>query len=115
LDESTQTCLVCRFSGKVTGQEYQQFLNAVDERLKASDTINLVVLLGTLEFSDDFSAAKQDFKFATQEYKHVRRAAYVGDKMWIDWFTRLIGPFTHAEERHFDDAELDAAFEWADE
>ena len=115
LEESTHTCLVSRFSGKVTSAEYKQFQDAVDERLKTSQNINLVVLLSNFEFYGDLSAAGKDFKFAFDEYKHIRRAAFVGDQMWIDWFTRLIGPFTRAEEKHFPDGELEAAFEWASE
>lgn len=115
LDESTQTCLVCRISGKVTSEEYQQFQEAVNERIKTNHKINLVVLLSNFEFYGDISAARMDLKFAFDEYKHIRRAAFVGDQMWIDWFTRLIGPFTRAEERHFPDGELEAAFDWASE
>ena len=33
LDESTDTCLVVHSSGKVTGDKYQKFLNAVNDRL----------------------------------------------------------------------------------
>jgi hypothetical protein len=115
LDESTHTCLVCRFRDKVTSDEYQQFLDAVNERINTSQKINLVVLLSNFDFYGDFSSARKDFKFAFDEYKHIRRAAFVGDQMWIDWFTRLIGPFTRAEEKHFADGELEAAFEWASE
>ena len=115
LEESTHTCLVSRFSGKVTREEYQRFQDAVDERLKTSQKINLVVLLSNFEFYGDLSAAGKDIKFAFGEYKHIRRAAFVADQMWIDWFTHLIGPFTRAEEKHFPDGELEAAFEWASE
>jgi len=113
LGQSTETCLVIRFSGKVTGEEYQQFLNAVDERLKAGEKISLVLVLSGFEFYGDLEAAKQDFKFGFGEYKQIHRVALVGDQKWISWFTRLIGPFTHAEEKHFPEGQLDAACQWA--
>ncbi len=53
------------------------------------------------EFYGDFEAAKKDFKFGFGEYKHIHRVAFVGDQKWIAWFTRFIGPFTRAEEKHF--------------
>ena len=115
LEESTHTCLISRFSDKVTSEEYKQFQEAVDARLKTSENINLVVLLSNFEFYGDLSAAGKDFKFAFDEFKHIRRAAFVGVQMWIDWFTRLMGPFTRADEKHFPDGELEAAFEWASE
>lgn len=113
LDQSTESCLAARFSGKVTGDEYQQFLDAVDERLKTSDKINLALVLTGFEFYGDFAAAKKDLQFGLKEYKHIHRAALVGDQKWIEWFTRLMGPFTRAEEKHYPEDQLDAAISWA--
>jgi len=42
LSQSSATCLAVRFSGKVTGQEYQRFLDAIEERLKTSEKVSLV-------------------------------------------------------------------------
>jgi hypothetical protein len=113
LNQSTETCLVVHFSGKVTGQEYQQFLDAIDERLGRGGEISLVAGLKGFSFYGDFEAAKKDFKFGFGEYKHIHRAAFVGDQKWIEWFTRLIAPFTRAEEKHFDEGQLEEAIRWA--
>lgn len=113
LERSTESCLVARFSGKVTGDEYQQFLEAVDEHLITRDEISLVLVLTGFEFYGDFAAAKKDMQFGLKEYKHIHRAALVGDQKWIEWFTRLMGPFTRAEEKHYPEDQLDAAFGWA--
>jgi SpoIIAA-like len=113
LPQSTETCLAVRFSGKVTGQEYQQFLDAIEGRLKTSDKISLVCELVGFDFYGDFESAKKDFKFGFGEYKHIHRAAFVGDQKWIEWFTRLVGPFTRAEEKHFPADQFEAAFRWA--
>ncbi len=32
--QSSETCLAVRFSGKVTGQDYQQFLEAIEAAFK---------------------------------------------------------------------------------
>jgi hypothetical protein len=56
-----------------------------------------------------FEAAKMDLKFGFGEYKHIRRAAFVGDQKWLTWFTRFVGPFTRAEEKHFSAGQLEAA------
>ena len=42
-----------------------------------------------------------------------RRAAYVGDQKWAEWFVKLIGPFTRAEERSFHPEQLNEAVQWA--
>lgn len=113
LEQSTQSCLAVHFSGKLTGQEYQQFLDALSELLKTGSQVSLVVEFVGFEFYGDLEAAKKDLKFGFGEYKHIYRAAFVGDQKWIEWFTRLAGPFTHAEEKHFPAGQLEAACEWA--
>jgi hypothetical protein len=113
LPQSTGTCLAVRFNGKVTGQEYQQFLDAIDARLKICEKVSLVCELVGFDFYGDFESAKKDLKFGFGEYKHIRKAAFVGDQKWIEWFTRFIGPFTRAEEKHFPAGQFEAAFSWA--
>jgi hypothetical protein len=113
LEQSTQSCLAVHFSGKVTGHQYQQFLDALAARLQTGGQVSLVLELTGFEFYGDFEAAKKDFKFGFGEYKHIHRAAFVGDQKWIVWFTRLVGAFTLAEEKHFASDQFDVAFSWA--
>jgi hypothetical protein len=113
LDRSTEDCLVVHFSGKVTGQEYQQFLDALGQRFKTAEKVNLVLELSGFEFYGDFDSAKKDFKFGFGDYKRIHRAAFVGDQKWLEWFARLIGPFTRAEEKHFPEDQKEAAYAWA--
>ena len=113
LPQSSETCLAVHFSDKVTGQEYQQFLDAIGERLKTGEKISLVCEFIDFDFYGDFESAKKDIKFGFGEYKRIHRAAFIGDQKWVEWFTRLIGPLTRAEEKHFPAGEFDAAFRWA--
>jgi SpoIIAA-like len=113
LQQSTQNCLAIHFSGKLTGPEYQQFIDALVERLKTGSQVSLVMNLVDFDFYGDFAAAKADLKFAFGEYNHIHRAAFVGDQKWLDWFTRFIDPFTRAEEKHFPADQLEAALDWA--
>lgn len=113
LPQSTSGCLAVHFSGKVTGDEYQQFLDALGKRLGTAEKVSLVLVLSGFEFYDDFETAKKDFKFGFGDYKRIHRAAFVGNQKWIEWFARLIGPFTRAEEKHFPEGQIEAAFAWA--
>ena len=113
LNQSTESCLVVHFSGKVTGEEYQKFIDALAEKFSASEKVNLVLELTGFKFYDDFESAKKDFKFVVGEYKRIHRAAFVGDRKWMEWFTRLISPFTRAEEKYFAEDQGAAAFTWA--
>ena len=113
LEESTASCLVVHFSGKVTSGQYQKFLNALAERINTYENASLVLELSGFEFYGDFEAARKDLKFGFGDYKQIHRAAFVGNKKWIEWFTRLIGPFTKTEEKYFPEARLEEAFAWA--
>ena len=113
LHQSTGSCLTVQLSGKVTGEEYQQFLDAVESHLQTGDQVNLVMALAEFEFYGDFDSAKKDLKFGFGEYKLIHRVALVGDQKWLGWFTRLIGPFTRTEEKHFPASQFDAAISWA--
>ena len=113
LDESTETCLVVYFSGKVTPDKYQKFLNVVNDRLKTHGKVSLVLELSDLEFYGDFEAARKDFKIGFGDYKRIHRAAFVSDKKWIQWFTKLVGPFTRTEEKYFREGQFEEAYAWA--
>jgi hypothetical protein len=113
LAQSTAACLVVHFGGKVTGSKYQQILDTLGERLKAGEKVSIVVLLSGLEFFDDLSAFRKDIEFSFGEYKHIHQAAFIGDQKWIEWFTRLISPFTKTEEKYFPESEIEAAYQWA--
>jgi hypothetical protein len=113
LPQSTSGCLAVHFSGKVNCDEYQQFLDALGKRLGTAEKVSLVLELSGFEFYGDFESARKDFKFGFGDYKRIHRAAFVGNQKWIEWFARLIGPFTRAEEKHFPEGQIEAAFAWA--
>ncbi len=113
LEQTADTCVVARFSSKVTGDEYKLFLEAVDSRLKDHDQINLVADLPEFTFYGDFEAFKEDWHFGIHEYRKIRRAAFVGDQKWIDVFIKLAEPFSRAEDKRFPAGQIDAACAWA--
>jgi stage II sporulation SpoAA-like protein len=113
LDETTESCLVVHFSGKVTADKYQRFLNAVNDRLRTHEKVSLVLELSNFEFYGDFETGKKDFKFGFGDYNGIHRVAFVGNKKWIEWFTRLVGPFTRTEEKYFVEGRFEEAYAWA--
>ncbi len=113
LDKTTDTCVVARFGGKVSGKEYNMFLDAVDKRLQGRETVNMVADLSGFEFYGDFEAFKEDWHFGTHEYRKVGRAAFVGDQKWIGWFIKMTEHIYRAEEKHFPAGQLEEACAWA--
>jgi hypothetical protein len=61
----------------------------------------------------DLVVVKKDFKFGFGEYKSIHRAAFVSDKKWVKWITRLMDPFTRAEEKYFPEDQIESALTWA--
>lgn len=113
VQQSNPKVLVTHFSGKITGDEYQKFVDAVEERLKAGNEVDLVVDLTGVEFYGDFSAVKKDVKFTTGDYKKIRKTAMVGDQKWINWYTKTLGHLTPTEEKHFPAGQAQQAIDWA--
>ena len=114
LPENTPTCFVVKFSGKLHGAEYRELIGKAESAIQAHGSINLVMIMEALEFPE-WDAIKADTHFGLKDYRHVRRAAYVGDQKWAEWFVKLIGPFTRAAERMFRPDQLNEAVQWANE
>jgi hypothetical protein len=112
LPDSTPTCFVVKFSGKLRGAEYQELIGKVENAIRTNGSPNLVLVLDDLDFPE-WEAIKADIHFGVKDYRHIRRAAFVGDQKWGEWFVKLIGPFTRAEERLFGPDQLNAAVTWA--
>ena len=112
LPTSMPTCFVAKLSGKLRGTEYKELIGKVEGLIQAHGFADLVLVLQDLEFPE-WEAIKADMHFGFKDYRHVRRAAYVGDQKGADWFVTLIGPFTHAAERSFASEQLSEAIQWA--
>ncbi|HJS30174.1 MAG TPA: STAS/SEC14 domain-containing protein, partial [Anaerolineales bacterium] len=62
---------------------------------------------------DSLDAAKADYHFATDQYRHVKRCAFVSEKDWHKWAVRLLDPFTRrTDEKFFELGELEKAWAW---
>ncbi len=112
LDVSTPTCFVVKFSGKLRGVEYRELITKAEDAVRTHGAVNLVYVMQDLEFPE-WDAIKADTHFGLKDYRYVRRAAYVGDQKWAEWFVKLIGPFTRTEEHLFQPDQLDEAVQWA--
>lgn len=113
LPESTETAIGFKISGKVTADDYDVLLPKLDEAIGAHGKINLLVLMDKFEGWKSLDAAKADFKFGTQEYHQVEKAAFVGDKKRLEWMVKIMDPFTRrTDERYFPLDQLDDAWAW---
>ena len=112
LAASTPTCFVVKFGCKLRGAEYQELIGKVESAFRANGSANIVMVMQELEFPE-WEAIKADAHFGLKDYRHIRRAAFVGDQKWAEWFVKLFGPFTRTEERMFRPEQLNDAVTWA--
>ncbi len=113
LSQSTDKTLVAHMGGEITSEEYQQFTDEVEKRLKAGGEVSLVLDLKGVEFYKDFDAMKKDFEFGKGDYKKLHRVALVSEEKWMERVTRLFGVFSPVHQKHFAEGKLDEAIAWA--
>ena len=113
LPESTETAIGFKVSGKVTAEDYALLMPKLDEAIDAHGKINLLVVIGDMEGWEGLDAAKADYRFGTQEYRHVEKAAFVGEKKWHERLIKIMDPFTrHTDERFFSPDQIGEAWQW---
>ncbi|MFC2031438.1 STAS/SEC14 domain-containing protein [Chloroflexota bacterium] len=116
LPESTENCVGFGISGKVTAEDYELLLPKLDEAIDAQGNINLLVLMESFEGWDGLDAAKADSRMGTQQYRQVRRAAFVGEGKWQKRLVKIMDRLTrHTEERFFEIDQLEEAWQWVKE
>lgn len=96
--------------GKVTTEEYGDFLSQIEAILAKHSPISFLVNFEDLE-GVEFGALIKDTKFGFTHLKSVKRLALVGDSKWIKRLTSLPNPFS-LEIKPFDEDEENQAWEW---
>jgi len=100
-----------RVSGKLTPEDYEQFVPEVERLIREQGRIDLL-----FEMSDfhgwRVAAAWEDLKFGIKHFSDIRRVAMVGEKQWQHWMSDFCRPFTKAEVRYFDHDQMEEARAW---
>jgi hypothetical protein len=103
-----------RVSGKLTKEDYQQFVPQFDLLIQQHGKIRVLFEM------DDFhgwevAALWEDIKVDFKHFRDIERIAMVGDKAWQEGMSYFCKPFTSAELRYFGHHEKDRAREWISE
>jgi hypothetical protein len=98
-------------SGKLTTEDYEQFIPKVEGMIKTHGKIDVL-----FELSDfhgwEAGAMWEDTKFAFRHFSDIGRLVVVGEKKWQEWMTVVCRPFTKATIRYFDHADVAQAHAW---
>lgn len=110
-EKSWENILTMRLSGKLTKEDYEQFVPEMERMMKIHNKIRILVEL------DDFhgwttAAAWEDTKFGMRHFSDIERMAIVGDTAWEKGMALLVKPFTKAKVKYFDANQMAAAKTW---
>jgi len=98
-------------TGKLTKELYKEFVPAVDAQIKKCGRLRILFVMQ--DFHGWTAAALwEDLKFDLKHWKDIERLAIAGDKKWEKGMAAFCKPFTKAQIRYFDLAQLDEAREW---
>ncbi len=106
--------LAFKVSGKLTDEDYRQFLPVLESMIREFGVISLFIELEDFQGWEG-SAAWEDFRFGLQHDKDFKRIAIVGDSAIEHWVVSLANFFTRTEMRFFDRSQAQEAWDWLEE
>lgn len=103
--------LTVELTGKLTTDDYVQFVPKVEQMIKLHGKIRILVEM--VDFHGWTAGALwQDIKFDLKHFRDVERLALVGDKEWEHGMADFCMPFTSAAIRYYERNEIDQADTW---
>jgi len=104
--------IAIRASGRLSHQDYQEFLPELEKQIKELGKVSVLFELD--DFSGwDLEAAKDDFKFGMSNLDGIERFAVLGDKAWEHWMVMMVKPFMPSGKvRYFNRERLQEAWDW---
>lgn len=97
--------------GKLTKEAYEEFVPLTEQRIQEFGKIRMLVVLNDFE-GWDMGALWEDIKFSAKHFRDIERLAIVGESKWEKGMANFCRPFTKAEIKYFEHAELEAAQAW---
>jgi hypothetical protein len=109
--DSERNILLVRATDKLSQQDYEQLMPAVEELIQQRGKVRVLFEM------DDFhgwsaGALWEDIKFDAAHFNDIERVALVGDAKWEAWMATFCRPFTSAQIRFFDRAQVEEAQRW---
>jgi len=103
--------LEVHLTGKLTEEDYAQFVPKVEELIQRHGKISMLVRMRDFH-GWDASALWEDIKFDVRHFADIERLALVGEKPWQKGMAVFCKPFTTAEVRYYEPDEEDRARAW---
>ncbi|MDZ7700499.1 MAG: STAS/SEC14 domain-containing protein [Deltaproteobacteria bacterium] len=101
-------------TGKLDQSDYELFVPRLEEVIKEGKPVRILMELRDFQ-GWTVGALWEDTKFGVRHFNDIDRLAVVGDRKWEKGLAIFAKPFTTAEVRFFDVAEMDQAREWLEQ
>ena len=110
-EENDGKILVIHVTGKLAKKDYGHLVSEFKRLVRLHGRLR--VLFDMTGFHGWNAAAMwEDIKFDIKHFVDIERLAMVGDRQWQHFMAIFFKPFTNAESRYFDHADLVKARKW---
>jgi hypothetical protein len=113
-EEASGKLLRVNLSGKLTKEDYEQFVPEVERLIQGGGKLRMLVRMHDFH-GWTMGALWEDIKFDLKHFADIERLALVGDRKWEAGMAMFCKPFTRATIRYFDEAQYDEAVRWVTE
>jgi hypothetical protein len=113
-EEAGGKLLRLNLSGKLTKEDYHQFVPEVERLIQREGKLRMLVRMHDFH-GWTMGALWEDIKFDLKHFSDIERLALVGDRKWEAGMAKFCHPFTRATIRYFDEAQNDEAVRWVTE
>lgn len=114
LNRGSDKVIGFKLSGKLHDEDYKHFVPLVDQAIAEHGKVRMLAWFHDFH-GWDMHALWDDTKFATTHCTKIEKIALVGEKTWEEWMAKVCKPFTMAEIKYFDAADIDMAWGWLEE
>ncbi len=105
--------LEVNLQGKLTAEDYREFVPRVEELIARHGKIRMIVRLQDFH-GWDAAALWEDIKFDLKHFADIERLALIGEKQCQKGMGVICKPFTKAEVRFYEPDEAPLAYEWVE-
>ena len=103
--------LEVRASGKLTHEDYQEFVPATEKMIEEHGKIRIVFQMHDFH-GWEMAALWDDIKFDVAHFRDIERLAIVGETKWEKGMSVFCKPFTTAKIRYFEPSQREDARQW---
>lgn len=111
-----QGILIVTPQGPLEESDFEELARVVDPWIEDNGELHgLMIYVESFPGWEDFAALASHLKFVKDHQKHIAKVAAVTDSGFLSIMPRVVDHFVHAEVRHFDYADRQAAMDWLEE